>query len=637
MDDQTDSHLDQYWTALQQNRQREAAELRNQIAGSNDSERKALRLLEDLNDARLLLRNGRSDLALETANNHFDQTSPEAAEAAQIIERTHLGDYELKEKIAEGGMGIVFAATQISMNRQVAIKFIKSGRLSNIEDLRRFNSESMIGGRLTHPGVVQVYENGVADGIPFFSMELIEGKNLSQLLNDGPLDSRRSAAYVKAICEAVENAHSHGILHRDLKPSNILIDSHDSPRITDFGLAKWLECDPRPGSTPSSLTMTGTTIGTPSYMSPEQALGQNNLVTVASDIYSMGAILYECLTGRPPFRADSPVETLRQVVDADPALPRVLNRNIPRDLETICLKALQKNPASRYESAAAFAKDLERFINGRPIEARPVSTLRRLHLWCGRNRALAATLSLLFFSLVGGTIVSTAMWLKSEKNFDKQKKTAADLMASRLRLRDSVSQFQSKVFSTESLHWQMSSQFRAEMFRDVIDYLDEFAAFDDEFSKDNDDIDDISQEYLKIAETALAVGSFDEAELASKKAYERIQGIIGRRASDLANDWLLKSISERMLFLSRESRLAHDTDSPKSLDLLHASLKSALHARRLASNEAAYIVNQLNAEFQLATRDDSKNKHARLQRIADDLIRYDDLYNSGNDATKVKN
>jgi serine/threonine protein kinase len=281
------------------------------------------------------------------------------------------GDYELLAEIARGGMGVVYRARQKGLNRIVALKMILAGRLAAQDDLQRFLTEAEAAARLQHPNIVAVHEVGQVDGQYFFSMDYIEGPSLARRLAAGPLPSRVAARYVRTIAHAVQHAHGQGILHRDLKPSNILLDADDEPHVTDFGLAKKLGAS-------SGQTRSGVVMGTPSYMAPEQAAGRIKELGPASDVYSLGAILYELLTGRPPFESDTPVETVIQVLDREPVPPRLLNAKVDRDLETICLKCLEKDPRHRYPSAEALGNDLQRYLNGETIDARSFNMLDRL-------------------------------------------------------------------------------------------------------------------------------------------------------------------------------------------------------------------------------------------------------------------
>ncbi|MHB9081929.1 MAG: serine/threonine-protein kinase [Pirellulaceae bacterium] len=290
----------------------------------------------------------------------------------------YFGDYELLEEIARGGMGVVYKARQVSLNRIVALKMILAGQLASAEDVKRFHSEAEAAANLDHPGIVPIYEVGEHEGHHYFSMGYVEGQSLAGRLAGGPLEPREAARLVMTVAEAVHHAHQNNVIHRDLKPANILLDAHDRPRVTDFGLAKRVTGD-------CGLTVSGQILGTPSYMSPEQAVGKLDIVGPHSDVYSLGALLYESLTGRPPFRASSSVDTLLQVIDTHPVPPRLLNPQVPRDLETSSLKCLQKQPSLRYATAQELADDLRRFLQGDPIQATSVNLLDRV------TRALVQT------------------------------------------------------------------------------------------------------------------------------------------------------------------------------------------------------------------------------------------------------
>jgi tRNA A-37 threonylcarbamoyl transferase component Bud32 len=294
----------------------------------------------------------------------------------------YLGDYELLEEVGCGAMGVVYRARQLSLNRVVAVKMLATGQLATREAVQRFHAEAEAAASLQHTGIVAIHEVGEHEGRHYFSMDYIAGPSFAELARDRALPPESAARYVQAIAEAVHYAHQRGILHRDLKPSNILLDPSDHPRITDFGLAKRLLGD-------SELTVEGQVMGAPSYMPPEQAAGKRGQVGVPSDVYALGAVMYHMLTGRPPLLGETLPETLLQVQTQEPKPPRSLNATIPQDLETICLKCLQKHPAERFASAAALAEDLRRWQAGEPIAARPVSQPEKAWRWCRRNRVAA--------------------------------------------------------------------------------------------------------------------------------------------------------------------------------------------------------------------------------------------------------
>ncbi len=339
-----------------------------------------------------------------------DVSEPTHAPAADDAVEAHspvldtFGDYELLHEIAHGGMGVVFKARQRSLGRVVAVKMIRAGRLASAEEIERFRAEAEMAAHLQHPHIVAIYEVGEQGGQHFYSMEYVEGRCLADLIVTRPLPLRRAAAYVRTIADAVHYVLAHGILHRDLKTSNVLIDSLDQPRITDFGLAKRL-----PGS--RDRTPSAPALGTPGYMAPEQAAGKARLVTTGADVYGLGAILYDVLTGRPPFIGDSTLGTLRQVIEQDPQGLRKLNPQVDHDLEIICLKCLEKDPARRYGSAAALAEDLDRWLQHKPIRARRVGPGRRALKWARRWPAVAtliATLSVATAAFVGQLAISPA-------------------------------------------------------------------------------------------------------------------------------------------------------------------------------------------------------------------------------------
>lgn len=328
----------------------------------------------------------------------------------------YFGDYVLLGKIAEGGMGVVYDARQVSLNKRVALKLIRSGGLATEAEVRRFKTEAEAAARLDHPNIVPVFEVGQHEGQHYVAMKLVEGESLAEQLRAGIWRSERRpererqrsiATLLAKAGRAVHHAHQRGVIHRDLKPGNILLDEAGEPHVTDFGLAKLLEGG-------QELTLSQAVLGTPAYMAPEQALGKSRDVTTAADIYSLGAVLYELLTGQPPFRGESRVQILEQVTSREPPAPRSVQPAIARDLEIICLKCLAKEPSRRYGSAEALAEDLERWLRGEPIQARPVSLGERLFLWARRHPVTAGLSAAVAASLVLGVAGVTWQWRRAE-------------------------------------------------------------------------------------------------------------------------------------------------------------------------------------------------------------------------------
>jgi eukaryotic-like serine/threonine-protein kinase len=343
------------------------------------------------------------------------------ARRRSLVELGHsFGDYELIKRIATGGMGVVYLAQQKSLRRLVALKMILAQDLASIEDLSRFRTEAEAAAQLDHKGIVPIFEVGEHDGRPFFSMAYIEGGSLADWIKQGPVPCRKAAATVLEVTEAIAYAHARGVIHRDLKPSNVLLDKDGRTRVADFGLAKV-------ASGLSHLTITGQVLGTPTYMAPEQAAGKNHEIGPAADLYSLGAVLYCLVTARPPFQAASPVETLRLVAEQEPVSLRQLNGSVSRDLDTICRKCLQKEPAKRYDNAISLAEDLRRFLAGEPIKARPVGSFERFWRWCRRNPKVAALSAGILVSLVVGTVVAWHFAIQARR--EAKAAVASELLA----------------------------------------------------------------------------------------------------------------------------------------------------------------------------------------------------------------
>ena len=304
--------------------------------------------------------------------------------------------YEILDELGRGGMGVVYRARQIKADRVVALKLMLHAEHAGSSARARFDTEAQAVARLQHPNIVQVFEVGEVDGVPFFSLEYVGGGTLAARLRQGLLASPEVARLMITVARAIGYAHRNNIVHRDLKPGNVLLTLEGTPKIADFGLARKTEVD-------THVTQAGAVVGTPSYMAPEQASGDPEKVGPAADVCALGGILYELLTGRPPFLGTSLFEVLDQVRFAEPLAPSALQRHVPRNLETICLKCLQKDPAQRYAGADALADDLERYQRGEPIVARPIGPIARAARWCRRNKAPAA--------LIGGSLLAAGVFL----------------------------------------------------------------------------------------------------------------------------------------------------------------------------------------------------------------------------------
>ncbi|MFN0021843.1 MAG: protein kinase domain-containing protein [Pirellulaceae bacterium] len=363
-------------------------------------------------------------MAREIPAGASDASLPPSGAAIAGLPFDRVGEYDILDKIGHGGMGLVLKARQRRLKRIVALKLIKVGQLAEEQEVARFMVEARAAAHLKHPNIVAVYDVGEHAGSPFFTMEFVEGQSLHKLISERPLQPQRAAIIIRKLALAVAYAHEAGILHRDLKPQNILLDKYEEPKITDFGLATNAQEN-------SQLTATGTVLGTPSYMPPEQARGKHEEMGKWSDVYSLGATFYETLVGRPPFTAATLGETLQQVMTVEPVSPRRLNPAIPRDLETICLKCLEKNPARRYQTGQELADELQRFLDDRPILARPTSRTEKFVRWCRRNPVIAGAIAAVSVAAVFAIVslwVGLSQALAAKKESDETTTVAMEML-----------------------------------------------------------------------------------------------------------------------------------------------------------------------------------------------------------------
>lgn len=457
-------------------------------------------------------------LAQELTRFFADRTGREAqtvagqsTSSAMPIEAANkqlFGDYEMIREIARGGMGAVFKARQLSLNRIVALKMILAGQLASAHDLQRFQREAEAVANLDHPNIVPVYDVGEHAGQHYFTMKLIEGDNLTSVSRDPRKFTPLQIAQLMAtIARAVHYAHERGILHRDLKPSNILLDSQGQPYVTDFGLAKRIEGD-------AGQTRTGVILGTPSYMAPEQARSEK-VTTTAVDVYSLGAILYELLTGRPPFRADTSLDTILQVLEREPEPPRKLSPHADRDLETICLKCLEKEPRRRYASALALAEELERISHGVPIAARPVSFSERGIKWTRRHPAVATLLAALCLATVGGSTAVTLLWLRAEERGRLAREERDKAQRRFLLVREAVDQYYTHVSESKKLKLPGLELLRGELLESACHFYEKLV------EEEGDDLEIAAERgraYGRLALLYRTLGNYEQAEAAGLQA-----------------------------------------------------------------------------------------------------------------------
>jgi serine/threonine protein kinase len=495
---------------------------------------------------------------------YFDSSSVEeqGERLTAQVGRQSIPGYQILGELGRGGMGVVYLARQDSLNRKVALKMVLTGMHASETEKTRFLAEAEAVAAIHHVGVVQVFDFGTHDGCPFFALEYLSGGSLSAKLNGTPLSAKESASLVERIGLAVQAAHTAGIVHRDLKPANILFDSDGTPKVTDFGLA-------RRSDSISGLTQTGAILGTPSYMPPEQA-GGGDTVGTAADIYALGAILYECLTGRPPFRADSHIETIRQVISDEPVPPSRLNTKVPRDLETIVLKCLSKDSRRRYPTANALSQDLARFQAGDPIEARPISSLERSVRWVKRHPGAGAIagIAMSAIGIVIGVIASANSRLEKERDIArKAERTAIEQrQLAQNRLDKAIEAVDKMLVRVATERWASRPELQDErrgVLEDAVNFYSEF------ITQSNDDPRirlEAAKSHSRVAYTYLLLNDLDRCKASANKSRQLFEDLI---KEDPNNAIYPASISEVLTQLGNSEAL------------------SARYAESLANYEAA--------------------------------------------------
>ncbi len=524
------------------------------------------------------------------------------------------GDYELLDKLGEGGMGFVYLARQKSANRLVALKIIRPERLSALEPqkqekiIQRFKSEAQAAAQLEHDNIVTVYDVGQIDQQQYFSMRYVAGQSLADVIRHEPLDSQSAARYLAAVAHAVHEAHQHGILHRDLKPQNILIDEKtDRALVADFGLAKLTEQD-------TELTRAGEVMGTPQYMSPEQARDSGQ-VTEQSDVYSLGATLFHVLVGRPVFQAASPIETLRQVLDETPVPPRRINPAIDQDLDTICMKCLEKEAARRYDSSLELARELERFLNGEPIQARPLGALARGWRWSRRNPLVAGMISVTVGCLVAVSIVMTAAYINTAAAQRRSEESFRQAL-------DMVNVFFTRV-SEETLLDQPGLQpLRQDLLMQAREYYERFLK---QRAGDATLRDQLAETHYRIGLITAEIDSPDDAlthydrALEIQKQLDSQQPIPLERVAALANTQNAKAIALYKLDQIDESLALFQASARHRATLIAEQPEDAEYQRKLANTIMNIGVILQRQDELLAARE----QFERAQQLRDQLYAQD--------------
>ncbi len=485
--------------------------------------------------------------------------------AIPVAPPTGVSGYELLQELGRGGTAVVYLARQVALDRRVALKMVLAGGFASDADRRRFRAEAAAVAAVQHAGIVQVYEVGATGDRPYFALEYCPGGSLAQRLADAPLSPRESAEVVEHVARAVHAAHAKGIIHRDLKPANILFAADGTPKVTDFGLARRADLD-----TDTALTRTGAVMGTPSYMAPEQARG-SRAVGPVTDVYALGAVLYECLTGRPPFLAATALDTVLHAVHDDPLSPARLQPKVPRDLETVCLKCLQKDPGKRYPSAAAVAEDLERYLDGRPMLARPVSVWERARKAARRRPAAAAGLAACALSLmlvVTVVLVAYGRLQRERDDADAARRSAEarrqDAIVAKealererqlayARIQKASEAVERMMTRVASEPWSERPELQDEQKKVLEDAVAFFRCFVWDDSPDPVVRQAAAAAYLRVGSAYLALGKYVQCKLAVEKALRLRRGLAAEFPLDAGH---ARGLAEAVGFLGRLDAIA---------------------------------------------------------------------------------
>jgi tetratricopeptide (TPR) repeat protein len=532
-----------------------------------------------------------------------------------------IGSYRVVRLLGSGGMGEVYLAQQLWPRRQVALKMVRAASRGGRERLDRFRAEAEVIARLQHPHIVQLYEVGEHEGRPFFTMEHVEGGNLARRLAQAPLAARDAAGLLETLARAIHAAHGLGIIHRDLKPSNILLTADGTPKVSDFGVAKQVEGTPD-GEPPGCCTESGALLGTPGYMAPEQAGGHSKAIGPAVDVYALGAILYEALTGRPPFQAAGVLETLEQVRTREPVSPGRLQPGLPRDLETICLKCLEKEPARRYASALDLADDLGRFSRGEPVRARPAGPLERLHKWARRQPAQAGLVAVSVSAVAA--LVAGVLWHNGSLRAEVRRAEAAEAraQANYRQARDTVSRMLERLDDRRRAQAPQLLELKKDQTEDAL-------AFYQAIVRESDEQDpavrlDVALAYFRSGLIEFAMSRFDDSGKSFEQARVRFQRLADADPGSLDNQRHLANCWDRLGHLHTLRRGPGDDPLPcyrEALSIREGLSRAYPDDAALRSQVAGESDNVANALFSTGRLAEARSCREKTLALDRELVR----------------